>query len=60
MKLDKFTIRELAVKASVDPRTIEKVYRGQPVRGMPSRRARAVLEAAGLLKADPNGQAVTP
>lgn len=46
--LDEATRRELAVQAEVDPRTIEKVLRGEPVRGMAGRRARRVLEAAGL------------
>ena len=41
--------RELAVRANVHPRTITKVLRGLPVRGMPGDRARAVLEAEGLL-----------
>lgn len=48
-RLDKATIRELAVKASCDPRTIDKVFRGEVVRGMSGHRARAVLAAAGLL-----------
>jgi hypothetical protein len=48
LRIDKATIRELAVKASCDPRTIEKAIRGEPVRGMAGHRARAVLAAAGL------------
>jgi hypothetical protein len=52
-KPDKATVREPAVKACVDPRTILKVYAGQPVRGMPARRARAVLEAEGLVRPEP-------
>jgi hypothetical protein len=48
MKIDKATLRELAVKASCDPRTIEKAIHGEPVRGMAGHRARAVLKAAGI------------
>ena len=39
----------LAATASVDPRTIERVYRGKRVRGAAGERARAVLVQAGLL-----------
>jgi len=49
--LDESTIRELAVKAGVDPRTIEKAARGEPVRGMAGHRARAALREAGILPA---------
>jgi hypothetical protein len=48
LRIDKATIRELAVKASCDPRTIEKVIRGEPVRGMARHRARRVLLEAGI------------
>lgn len=44
--------RELAVAASVDPRTILKVARGELVKGMPGRRAEKVLREAGLLAAE--------
>lgn len=50
--LDYATMRELAVKASVDPRTIGKVARGEKVRGMGGQRAARVLRAAGLLPVD--------
>ncbi len=44
--IDEATLRQLAVKADCDPRTIEKVLKGVPVRGMAGRRAaRAVFEA---------------
>lgn len=46
--LDEATCRALAVEASCDPRTIGKVLRGQPVRGLAGHRARAALEAAGF------------
>jgi hypothetical protein len=48
MVLDEAKKRELAVKASVDPRTIEKALRGEPIRGMARERAVAVLLAAGV------------
>jgi len=42
--------RLLAVQASVDPRTIEKVLRGDTVAGLAGDRAKKVLTDAGLLK----------
>lgn len=48
--LDAATIRELAVRADVDPRTIAKVADGRPARGMAGRRARDVLIAGGFLE----------
>ncbi|KYF87532.1 hypothetical protein BE17_07250 [Sorangium cellulosum] len=44
------TLRQLAVKADVDPRTIAKVLRSEDVRGMAGHRARRALIEAGLLK----------
>ncbi len=41
--------RELAVRASADPRSIDKVLRGGRLRGMADDRVRAVLAEAGLL-----------
>lgn len=52
-QLDAATRRRLAVAASTDPRTIEKVYRGLDVRGLAGERARLVLEKEGYL---PKGQ----
>ncbi len=46
-------VRRLAVEASCCPRTIEKVYRGEPVRGLASYRARAALAAAGIEPQNP-------
>ena len=43
--------RRLAVEADVDPRTILRAARGEPVRGMAGERANAALAAAGLLPA---------
>ena len=45
--LDSATLRLLAVRASCDPRTVARVARGEPVRGMAGRRARAALVAMG-------------
>lgn len=46
---DAATIRALAVRADVDPRTILKVLKGERARGMSGRRARDVLRAAGFI-----------
>lgn len=51
-KPDQATKRRLAVEASCDPRTIDKVLRGEPVRGLARQRALAVLVAAGYLSAE--------
>lgn len=37
-------VRDIAVRADADPRTVWRVIRGQPVKGMPERRIRAVLQ----------------
>lgn len=50
--LDAATVRQIAVLASVDPRTVLRALRGEPVRGMPGHRIRAVLQAEGLLPAE--------
>jgi hypothetical protein len=50
-QLDAATLRALSVAAGVDPRSVAKVLKGEPVRGMAGHRARKVLEAAGLLTA---------
>lgn len=47
--LDTARVRELAVKAQVDPNTIRRVARKEGVRGMAGRRALAVLIAEGYL-----------
>jgi hypothetical protein len=49
MQLDEALKRELAVKASCDPRTIQRVYDGERVRGLAGRRAKAALAEAGFL-----------
>lgn len=48
--LDAAMARKLAVEASCDPRTIQRVFRGEEVRGLPGKRAREVLEAHGLVQ----------
>ena len=47
-RLDAATCRRLAVRASCAPTTIQKVWLGLPVRGLPGYRARAALLEAGL------------
>jgi hypothetical protein len=59
-KPDAAVIRELAVAASVDPRTLRKALVGAVVRGMPGHRARKVLAAAGLLLAEQEKAPLNP
>lgn len=47
--IDESTRRKLAVEAGCDPRTIDKVLRGEKVRGMAGHRAREALALAGLV-----------
>jgi hypothetical protein len=47
-KLPAAVLRRLAVRASVTPATIAKVYSGQAVRGLPYFRALAALHESGL------------
>jgi len=54
LRLDAATLRELAVNAHCDPRTVGKVARGVPVRGSVARRAFAALKAAGFDPPEPN------
>jgi hypothetical protein len=49
-RLDYAIARKLAVQAQVDPRTILRVHRGKPVRGMAGHRAREALIHAGFLR----------
>jgi hypothetical protein len=51
LTLDAATARRLAVEGSVEPRTLLKALRGEPVRGLAGQRAREVLERYGLLHA---------
>jgi hypothetical protein len=60
LRVDKATIRELSVKASCDPRTIEKLLRGERVRGMAGHRARQALAAAGVPVPAPREQGDGP
>ena len=41
-------VRRLAAEADVDPRTIRRRLRGEPVRGMAAERADRVLRARGI------------
>lgn len=45
--IDTATRRALAVKASCDPRTIDKLLRGESVRGLAGHRAEEALREAG-------------
>jgi len=47
-RLPAAVLRRLAVRASVTPATIAKVYSGQPVRGLPYFRALAALQESGI------------
>jgi hypothetical protein len=49
MELDAEQLRELALAAHVDPRTLKKILEGRPVRGMAGARARRALIERGLL-----------
>lgn len=44
ISLDSSQLREVAVKAGVDPRTVRRVIEGKPVRGLTGRRIRRVLQ----------------
>ncbi len=46
---DASTLRRLAVLADVDPRSLRRLLRGEPVRGAAGHRARRVLIEAGYL-----------
>jgi hypothetical protein len=48
-KLDASTARRLAVEASCDPRSLQRVLDGEEVRGLAGERAREVLIKHGLL-----------
>jgi hypothetical protein len=52
--IDSATRRRLAVEASVDPRTIDRVLAGQPVRGLASYRAREALKANNIAFPEPS------
>lgn len=64
--LDTCTLRRLAVKGDVDPRSLKKVLAGKRVRGMAGYRAKLVLVEAGLLSeaksvdASAEGHDITP
>ena len=51
-RLDAATARKLAVEASCDPRTIQRVFEGEAVRGLPGERARDVLVKHGFLASE--------
>lgn len=47
--LDASTLRRLAVQADVDPRSLQRLLRGEHVRGAAGHRARRVLVEFGYL-----------
>lgn len=47
-KLPARIAREVAVRASVDPRTVQRVLGGQPVRGLTGERIAKVLAEMGI------------
>jgi len=53
--LDEATRRLMAVLCDADPRSVDKVLAGQPVRGLTGQRIRATLEAAGIEVPTPAG-----
>jgi predicted transcriptional regulator len=46
--LDAATLREIAVEASSDPRTVLKIARGERVRGLAAKRIYVVLARRGI------------
>ena len=46
--------RKVAVTADADPRSVFKVYAGEPVRGMAGDRIRAALRELGITPPGPN------
>ncbi len=46
---DTATIRRLAVACDADPRTVERVLRGEPIRGVARQRVARVLRQHGYL-----------
>lgn len=51
-------IRKVAVEADTDPRTVQRVVRGQPTRGMTGARIMRVLQRLGLVIEKPERRAV--
>jgi hypothetical protein len=51
-KLDAATCRRLSVRGSVSPESIQRIWLGIPVRGLPGYRARAALLEAGYEPAE--------
>ncbi len=58
--IDEATRRKLAVLADCDPRTIDKVILGQPVRGAAGLRALAVLADCGIAPLESQDAAPAP
>lgn len=47
-KLPAHTLRDIGVRAGVDPRTVARVVAGKPTKGMQRERVVAALRAAGF------------
>jgi len=47
-KLPAHTLRDISVKAGVDPRTVARVVAGKPTKGMQRERVEAALRSAGF------------
>jgi len=58
--IDESTRRKLAVLADVDPRTIDKVMLGRPVRGAARLRVLAVLADCGIAPLEGQDAAPAP
>ena len=54
--LDAATLRRLAVQGDVDPRSLRRLLRGEPVRGAAGHRARRVLVESGYLNEPVTGE----
>jgi hypothetical protein len=46
--IDPIVARQLALKHSIDVRTLQRALRGEPVRGLAGHRAKEALREAGL------------
>lgn len=57
---DPIQLKRIALEASVDPRTLRRVLRGEEVRGMAGYRAREALAARGLLPTAPVQKDASP
>jgi hypothetical protein len=59
-RLPEHIIRRIAVAGEVDPRTVRKLLRGEPVRGAAGERGRDALHDAGIDLAQESGEEREP